>query len=105
MAWDSYHGRHRIMLLPPGRSFHHGERNCSAVNLQKKGSPYRNIIAHVCQSPDGLWRHSSGASHEPIYGDFKTKRGAVKDAVSAWGTWIGVRRTMDGARPRRRRRR
>jgi len=104
MAWDNYHGRHRITLLPPGRSFE-GMSHCSAVNLQKKGSQWRNIIAHVCQAPNGLWRHSSGPSHQPIYGDFKTKRAAVKDAVDSHGTYIGVRRTMDGARRRKRRRR
>jgi len=96
MAWDSYHGQHRIKVEPAGP-------NCLAINLQKKGSQWKNIIAKVCQQADGKWRHSAGPSHQPIYGDFKTARAAIKDAVDAHGTYIGVRRVLDGARKRRRR--
>lgn len=107
MAWDSYHGRHRIVVHPVSTSSSDPEkfRRCLAVDLHKKGSPYKNIIAHVCETQAGKWKHSSGASRRTIYGPFKTARAAIKDAVDAWGAWIGVHRTMDGARSRRRRRR
>ena len=97
MAWDSYHGQHRIKVEPIGN-------HCLAVNLQRKGSSYKNIIGRVCQDEKGVWRHSVGASRQPIYGKFKTARAAIKDAVKAQGSWIGVQRVMDGARKRRRRR-
>ena len=97
MAWDSYHGQHRIKVEPIGN-------HCLAVNLQRKGSAYKNIIARVCQNDAGVWQHNAGSSRHTFYGKFKTARAAIKDAVSSNGSWIGVQRVMDGARKRRRRR-
>lgn len=99
MAWDEYHGQHRVRVKPEGK-------NCLALSIHKKGSSWPNHFASVCQDADGLWRYSGHASRgRAIYGDFPTAKGAIKAAIRSNRTWIGVRSTMHGARKRRKRRR
>lgn len=91
MAWDSYHGRHRIAVIPTGSK-------CLAVNLQKKGSQWKNIIGKVCQNADGTWDDGKTLKKH------KRANGAIKTVVDHQRARIGVTTRMDGARRRRRRR-
>ena len=88
MAYDNYHKRHRIAVIPSGQK-------CLAVDVHRKGSPYTNIVGKVCQNADGTWDDGKTLKKH------KRANGAIKTVVAHWRSWIGVTTQIDGARRRR----
>lgn len=95
MAWDSYHGRHRITVDRPMR---YNGKLCMIVNLKRKGGQYNNPIGKVCQNADGTWDDGKTLKKH------KRPNGAIQTVVKHQRSWIGVTTQMDGSRRRRKRR-
>jgi hypothetical protein len=91
MAYDNYHKRHNIKVIPAGQ-------RCLAVDLHRAGSPYKNIIGKVCQNADGTWDDGKTLKKH------KRANGAIKTVVAHWRSWIGTYTQIDGSRRRRRKR-
>jgi hypothetical protein len=100
MAWDSYHGRHRIVVDKPMRyNDRSGSTLCATVNLLRKGSQWKNPIGRVCQNADGTYDDGKTLKKH------KRPNGAIATIVKHQRSWIGVTTKMDGARRKKRRKR